>query len=281
VPDTPQTWPGRKPRPEAKRYRFALLYGEREIPLPPGAHTLGRSPSCRIVMDDMLASRKHARLLVSDVSLTIEDLGSSNGVYVNDRLIEAPAALENGDCVLIGTQQLCVFARAATAPVPAPAKVETGAPPSSDPTGRRMATTAKRDVFEGLGRVADRMLTFGRAEVAVQLLGGHLRALLKAARDGRLPSQEVRESATHYALKLAVAASDPAWVDLAVELNMAAKRPMTEESIAKLGELVYSLRGIDGELFLFYQELLRANVADMSPAERELSKALFRIRLAR
>lgn len=278
--DTPQTWPERKPRPDAKR-QFSLLYGDREIPLAPGTHTIGRSPSCRIVIDDELASREHARLLVSEVSLMIEDLASTNGVFVNDRLIEVPTALEDGDAVLIGTQQLCVFARETTesvAPVMA-TSVAPVAPPPSDQPHRRTTTTAKRDVFEGLGRVADRMLAFGRAEVAVQLLGGHLQALLKAARNGRVLSSEVRDSATHYALKLANGASDPAWVDLAVELNVIAKRPMAEESIAKLGVVAGRLGGIDAELFAFYQGLLRANLADMSDAERERSEALFHIQV--
>lgn len=282
MPDTPTTWPGRKPHKEAKVYRFSLMYGDRQIALAPGTHTLGRSPSCRIVIDDMLASRKHAQLLVSDMLLTIEDLGSSNGVYVNDRLIEGPTALEEGDCILIGTQQLCVHARASSDSIlpMVSAKAESRAPSFSDRARHGMATTAKRDVFDGLGRVADRMLTFGRTEAAIQLLGGHLQTLLKNAREDRLPSQEVRDSATRYALKLADSASDPAWVNLAIELNMVAKRSMTEESISKLGELVYRLRGIDAELFRSYQEQLRANMSDMSQAERELAQALFRIRVA-
>jgi pSer/pThr/pTyr-binding forkhead associated (FHA) protein len=78
--------------------------------LRPGEHVLGRSEEAQVRLDAPGVSRRHARIVVTDDGATIEDLGSKNGTFVGERLLEAPKALHDGDRVRLG-RQLVVFRR--------------------------------------------------------------------------------------------------------------------------------------------------------------------------
>ncbi len=67
---------------------------------------LGRAKTCDIVLDDHHVSRRHARLVRSGQQVTIEDLGSSHGTFVNGQRITAPKVLRPGDLVAIGRYTL-------------------------------------------------------------------------------------------------------------------------------------------------------------------------------
>jgi pSer/pThr/pTyr-binding forkhead associated (FHA) protein len=62
---------------------------------------IGRIDSNHLVLDDMSISRIHARLLLRDERVTIEDCGSSVGTQINGELIDR-ATLHNGDVVKLG-----------------------------------------------------------------------------------------------------------------------------------------------------------------------------------
>ena len=66
------------------------------------ATVVGRSPEADIVIDDPYASEFHLRLVSSDNGLTLHDLGSTNGTYLNGRRVTAPAELRRGDAVQVG-----------------------------------------------------------------------------------------------------------------------------------------------------------------------------------
>jgi hypothetical protein len=63
---------------------------------------LGRDPSNDIVINDAEVSRKHARLLFQEGSYVLEDLGSTNGTYINGQRLMGPYQLRHGDLVLLG-----------------------------------------------------------------------------------------------------------------------------------------------------------------------------------
>jgi pSer/pThr/pTyr-binding forkhead associated (FHA) protein len=78
--------------------------------------------------NDIEISRTHARITgEADGSFVIEDLGSTNGTYVNGRRIDRPLALEVGDRIEVGASALVVQVGAIQ---PTPAASETVAPPS-------------------------------------------------------------------------------------------------------------------------------------------------------
>jgi pSer/pThr/pTyr-binding forkhead associated (FHA) protein len=57
----------------------------------------GRSPDCDLVLMEGHPSRRHAKLTCKDDSVWLEDLGSANGTFVNQRPVSAPVALRPGD----------------------------------------------------------------------------------------------------------------------------------------------------------------------------------------
>jgi pSer/pThr/pTyr-binding forkhead associated (FHA) protein len=66
------------------------------------AVTIGRSSDCDLVMSDTFLSSRHARLANDQGDLSIEDLGSTNGTYVNQELVDGRVHLERGDIVQVG-----------------------------------------------------------------------------------------------------------------------------------------------------------------------------------
>ena len=66
------------------------------------AVVIGRSADCDISLFDTYLSSRHARVANDSGDLTIEDLGSTNGTYVNQELVQGRVHLERGDIVQVG-----------------------------------------------------------------------------------------------------------------------------------------------------------------------------------
>ena len=64
--------------------------------------TVGRAGGCQITLDDTYVSQLHARVFRRDGQLYVEDLGSTNGTYLNRKKVTAPIAIRKGDRVQIG-----------------------------------------------------------------------------------------------------------------------------------------------------------------------------------
>jgi hypothetical protein len=67
---------------------------------------IGRAPECEIRLDDTYVSQQHARIFGKSDKWYVEDLGSTNGTYVNDQKLGAPAQVEPGDKIRVGTTVL-------------------------------------------------------------------------------------------------------------------------------------------------------------------------------
>ena len=78
--------------------------------------TIGRLPDNAVVIDNPAVSGHHARVYLEGHQVVLEDLGSTNGTFVNDRPI-ARHFLQHGDEVLVGKHQL-VFDRSAVEAAP-------------------------------------------------------------------------------------------------------------------------------------------------------------------
>jgi pSer/pThr/pTyr-binding forkhead associated (FHA) protein len=66
---------------------------------------IGRSSELDMVLVEDMVSRKHAKITYGEGKITIEDLGSTNGTFVNGEKIKQ-ARLKEGDRILIGTSIL-------------------------------------------------------------------------------------------------------------------------------------------------------------------------------
>lgn len=74
------------------------------FPVSGESFTIGREPGNGIVINDPEISRKHARVWLQGNSYSIEDLGSTNGTFVNGVRLTAPHSLRPGEVVALGEQ---------------------------------------------------------------------------------------------------------------------------------------------------------------------------------
>jgi diguanylate cyclase (GGDEF)-like protein len=83
---------------------LVVIYGEdigRRIPLGTEPLVIGRSTKCDVVLDEESVSRNHLRIAHDGRNFVAQDLGSTNGTYVNDGAIER-LALRDGDQIKVG-----------------------------------------------------------------------------------------------------------------------------------------------------------------------------------
>jgi pSer/pThr/pTyr-binding forkhead associated (FHA) protein len=81
--------------------------------------TVGREPSCEIVIPDRQVSRYHARFKVTSEGVMLEDLSSKNGTHYNGQPITEPVMLQDGDVIQVAlTQQFLYLLSESTATVP-------------------------------------------------------------------------------------------------------------------------------------------------------------------
>ena len=318
VDDSRPTWPGGikgNPPPASPGKRTLALYveGEERL-LDDGEYILGRSPSCDIVVDDMLASRVHAKISVSQGAVILRDIGSSNGVYVNSARIDMPTPLRDGDRILIGTKEISVFAvrvamtrrpsstlaaagskapsasaarartdasRLATAPS-APAMPAVPEPPapglraeSIEQSSRDMPRTEKTDAFSQLGLLARRMIDAGRMDGAVRVLSEHMRNVLEGARDGRVVPPDVLVAASSFAMEFAEAQLESKWVDYVIELHMNVRKPLSADLIDALCRLRRKNVRCDRDLMLFYKAALQREEPNLPLSQRVLCARIF------
>jgi hypothetical protein len=256
--------PGSRTRPTPLSNAIRIVGPGWEYTVSSPVVLIGRDPSCRVTVDDSLVSREHAVLRIGPHAVTIEDQRSANGVYVNNARIFEPTQLCDGDQVLLGTTELCVF----TAEPPPKgkhrisiAKATATAPPTTTPA----VITQRAAALDVLGRLADRMLADEQPRNAEQVLADHLTKLLDGARSGLPVPDPICRGATRQALKLARAVHDGKWINYAIELHLRAERAMSREIVDELAYSVEGTRGIDHALFSYYVEWLRASLRRLPP----------------
>lgn len=64
--------------------------------------TLGRAAGCGVTVDDTYVSQLHARVFQRDGEVMVEDLGSTNGTYLNRRRLMGPMIMKRGDRLQLG-----------------------------------------------------------------------------------------------------------------------------------------------------------------------------------
>jgi DNA-binding winged helix-turn-helix (wHTH) protein len=83
-----------------------LVRGRRRFALAPGETIVGRDPGAAISIPDQSVSRRHAVVRVSDDGVTVEDLGSKNGTFVQGERVRATYPLADEDHVRFGSVEL-------------------------------------------------------------------------------------------------------------------------------------------------------------------------------
>jgi len=232
--------------------KYRLRYQQHDFELAEGEFVVGRGADCQLALDDALVSRRHAIFLAQGEELSVEDLGSRNGVRVNGERITGRTRLADGDRVRIGSQDMTILrlhrVQATTLAQPAP--------------------TLRADAFGLLGGLADKALAMGRGEEAERILSVHMTNVLEDARRGRKVGHDTAKTATLYAVKLAVATGKGRWIDYVFDLYGAISVPCPAEVVDELYSSARKVKGIDVGRLRAYVEQMKAKVK--GPAERFL-----------
>ncbi|GMQ97027.1 MAG: hypothetical protein BMS9Abin15_0717 [Gammaproteobacteria bacterium] len=88
--------------------KIVLKFGDSilgEYPLDKETLTIGRKPDCDITVENLAVSGHHSRIITILNDSFLEDLNSTNGTYVNGRLVQKHA-LQHGDIIKIGKHEL-------------------------------------------------------------------------------------------------------------------------------------------------------------------------------
>jgi hypothetical protein len=86
--------------------RAILVVEGRRVLVPPAGAVLGRSRECDVVLQDSGVSRRHAEVRPGGEGWTVRDLGSTNGVRLNDRTLRGTQPLQLGDRLELGSTEI-------------------------------------------------------------------------------------------------------------------------------------------------------------------------------
>ena len=102
------------------------------FPLEGDQLTIGRDSTNGVAINDAEVSRKHSRLMFQGGKYVIDDLGSTNGTFVNGQRLAGPVVLKAGDVVSLG-EQIVLMYDAINADAGATVAVSRKAVPSAPP----------------------------------------------------------------------------------------------------------------------------------------------------
>jgi predicted component of type VI protein secretion system len=269
--------------------RFRLRYLQHDLELNEGTFAVGRNASCQLSLDDPLVSRRHAIFEVGPHGVTVEDLGSRNGVIVNGHRIDARVSIQVGDRILIGSQELTLLAgrdggaSSASGGVgkmtlpkmrvntPSSGTPRLDVPIESDP---EPSMVRRADQFKLLSGVAEKALAMGKAGEAERLLASALADVIESTRAGRPLPPTLVDQAAKFSARLATATGKGGWADYVIELYQAQKRPCPAPVIDELYNAMRKVTAVDLNRLRAYIAMLRQNLPRYGPAERFLFQRL-------
>src|SRR6266404_4757292 len=88
----------------------SVVFRGHEFPLKEGANILGRDATADIQIDDTTVSRKHAAITIREDAVTLEDLDSKNGTYLDGMKLTGSASIREGQTIVLGDASI-VFRR--------------------------------------------------------------------------------------------------------------------------------------------------------------------------
>ncbi len=269
------------PAPKPLSGPVKIVCGNLEHELRHGSLLVGRGPECEIVLEDSLVSRLHARIEVSAEGVKVEDLYSTNGVYLNGERIVRTRLVHAGDRVFVGSHEI-TFVEVHTEPIssspstpplsarfayepPTYKSVDTRAQPGEIPI------TARADALDLLGSLARRLANDVKAEQAPRMLGPHLEGILRGAGAGLVVPESLSEIASEYAIDLAHWTGEVRWLDYVVQLHLVTKRMMSAASVSALQRSERWVGTMDRSLLEYYIGSFSRSVELDQPARARLA----------
>ncbi len=212
---------------EALRAEINVFVGEEEIAkysIEHGEYLIGRDAACPIFVDAANVSRHHARLTFSAFDLVIEDLGSSNGIFIDGVKVQLPTRLRLDQEVHIGQARMIVRLREAAA---------------------RQLAEALWDKDLGLDAVRDQ-IEGPKYRVLTTINSGGMGVILQARdlRIRRTVAMKVMNSKHQFSRENALRFIDE--VQLTGQLEHPNIVPVYEVGIDEQGEMFYTMKFVKG-----------------------------------
>ena len=273
------------PAPEPLVGPVLVKCGSAEAELRRGSLLLGRGSECELVVEDLLVSRLHARVHVETDGVRVEDLYSTNGVYLNGERITHARLIHQGDRIFIGNHEI-VLVEVRTDRAPAPSVPPSSAPYQRGEPGTRpmvapgtidIPITARADALDLLGNLARRLANDVKAEQAPRMLGPHLQGILRGASAGLVVPPPLCEIASEYAVDLAHWTSDSSWLDYVVELHVATRRLMSAATVTALQRSERYVGALDRARLEYYVGSFDQGQVTLDKGERARLASLRRI----
>ncbi|MEP6670655.1 MAG: protein kinase [Chthoniobacter sp.] len=189
-----------------------------------GEYIIGRDASCPVVVDADLVSRHHARLTFNAYELVIEDLGSSNGVFIDGVQVQLPTRVRLDQEVQIGTARLFIRLREAAA---------------------KQLAEALWDKDLGLGQVREQ-LEEKKYKVITTINRGGMGVILQARdlRIRRTVAMKVMKTSNQFSRENVLRFIDEA--QLTGQLEHPNIVPLYELGIDEQGEIFYTMKFVKG-----------------------------------
>lgn len=270
---------------------FRLRYLAQDLALPVGTFVIGRAQECDLALDDPMVSRRHAQLDVRPDVVSIEDLGSRNGVIVGGQRIDGRRELASGEQVVIGSQEMTVYraddARAHTPEGRLATQTLGGAQivrvhddatsdgelvfePTMNAAPTEFAPTPSSRALQTLtllSGVADKAAALGRHEDAERVLNAVLTDVVQRAAAGGDVEADLAEAAALRAIKLATTTTKGAWFDYVVRLYASLSRLAPANVVDELHGAVRRVKSVDLALMRAYVAAMKADPGH-SPRDR-------------
>ena len=282
--------------------------------MPLGEFSIGRSSNCNLALADSLVSRKHALLVVTADNVTVQDLGSRNGVSVNGLRIDKIHRLDHLDRVYIGSQELVLIdggkigedsgdtsgymscdacgalngaakrrcgecggllANASTRTISSRRDDEKKSETKEKASRPAPPEETKRArALEVIGPIAAKSLAMGHYVEAEKILAPHMRSLLERAEAGQRVDDRTVRQATEFALRLCDGLNKGDWLDLAFRLHTATGALVDATTVDQLHDLVRRVGYSNPRYLRSYLNSISGRAQDFSAGERFVVRRL-------
>jgi hypothetical protein len=212
--------------------------------------------------------------VLPDERVIVEDMHSTNGLFINGmRLARPTAGLSEGDRLLIGTTEISVFSTRSSATMPIGKQIaevrlnqkqrvpaRPPAPAMTRPAqsaSKPIPNTERSDAVELVGVLAGRLMATGHPLEATRVLSEHLNSVLLGASAGLSVPYSVLDHATRYALDLYRWTRRPSWIDYPFELHVACQQMPSDASIDALEAAYAKEPGVDRSLVEYLVQTLQ------------------------
>jgi pSer/pThr/pTyr-binding forkhead associated (FHA) protein len=247
-------------RPDAS-VRVALRLAGRMFELPLGERAVaGRAPDCQLPIADRRCSHQHAEFSrAADGVITVCDLGSSNGTYVNGIRIDTARRLALGDWITLGNEtfELCIAGDAQRPPTPTiPVQRRPDAGSDRHPAIEARTKTDPGSPLLSIASFTAQAASHAATPVSPAAIEKPLRALLRQIERGESFDAGAPEMAALVALRMTSVTKEASWLSYCFDLYAALRLPLSPDLLDRVREALLCVPQLEAAPFRAYLELL-------------------------